>query len=410
MNAQDNESTDGAKEFNKWSIDFGGGVNKTSGPFADPSSYVEAFNFFHAELGFRYMFNTKFGLKLSGTYDVINDKDDKWETNMFGVDVQAYANLGRIMEFETWTKRIGLLGHLGAGINGFETKDVMDDNEWMARLMVGITPQFRISDRVALYGDFTVSRAFDQEHTWDGGVYPAPGSNQQGFDAWFYTASLGLNIYLGGKEQHADWYVYNESDKLAEAVSRIDELEAKMQDTDRDGVPDYLDAEPNTTAGVAVDTKGRSIDKNNNGIPDELESVTQRVDTLESEVRGNGGANGKSVGLKEMINGGYVNVYFDFNKDTPNAQSVSGINFLIKYLKDNPSSTADVIGYADEIGDNAYNNDLSQRRAANVKKVLVEAGIDASRLNIIGNGEDASVDKKSKQARQTVRRVTFKLK
>ena len=41
-----------------------------------------------------------------------------------------------------------------------------------------------------------------------------------------------------------------------------------LQDTDRDGVVDYLDAEPNTTGGVAVDTKGRAIDVNKNGVPD----------------------------------------------------------------------------------------------------------------------------------------------
>jgi OmpA-OmpF porin, OOP family len=403
--AQD-EGTSGASEFNKWSIDFGGGVNKTAGPFTDPGSYVEALNFFHAELGFRYMFNTKFGLKLSGSYDVINDKDDKWKTNMVGVDVSAYANLGRIMEFETWTKRIGLLGHLGAGIRGFETKDVMDDNEWMAALTVGITPQYRISNRVALYGDFTVARTFDQEHTWDGGPYPAPGVAAQGFDSYFYTASLGLNIYLGGKEQHADWYVVDKSAELEEATARIDELETMMNDTDKDGVPDYLDAEPNSITGVAVDSKGRSIDKNGNNIPDELESyVDQKNQQTKQEIQ-----QSVSADMADLINGGYVNVYFDFNKDTPNAQSVSGINFLIKYLKENPSASADVVGYADEIGDSAYNNDLSQRRANNVKKILVDAGIDGSRLNIIGNGEDASVSKDSKYARQTVRRVTFKLK
>ena len=105
-----------------------------------------------------------------------------------------------------------------------------------------------------------------------------------------------------------------------------------------------------------------------------------------------------------------MNAYFDFNKDMPNEQSTAGINFLTKYLKENPSATADVIGYADEIGNSDYNKQLSQRRAENVKKILVDSGIDASRLNIIGNGEDASVNKDSKQARQVVRRVTFIIK
>src|SRR5690606_6505142 len=158
--------------------------------------------------------------------------------------------------------------------------------------------------------------------------------------------------------------------------------------------------------GVAVDTKGRAIDHNGNGVPDELESyIDQRASQIKQEVK-----EGTAADLEGLINSGYVNVYFDFNSDKPNAQSVSGINFLTKYMKDNPSASADVIGYADEIGNSEYNKDLSRRRAENVKQILVDAGIDASRLNIIGNGEDASVNKDSKYARQVVRRVTFILK
>jgi OOP family OmpA-OmpF porin len=46
-------------------------------------------------------------------------------------------------------------------------------------------------------------------------------------------------------------------------------IENKMLDSDKDGVADYLDEEQNTPAGAMVDTKGRSIDKNNNNVPDE---------------------------------------------------------------------------------------------------------------------------------------------
>jgi len=34
-----------------------------------------------------------------------------------------------------------------------------------------------------------------------------------------------------------------------------------MNDTDKDGVPDYLDAESSPVPGAMVDTKGRMIDK-----------------------------------------------------------------------------------------------------------------------------------------------------
>jgi OOP family OmpA-OmpF porin len=53
---------------------------------------------------------------------------------------------------------------------------------------------------------------------------------------------------------------------------------------------------------------------------------------------------------------------------------------------------------------------LSNVRATNVKQILVDAGISASRLNVVANGEDNSVNKDSKGARSIVRRVTFQIK
>ena len=68
----------------------------------------------------------------------------------------------------------------------------------------------------------------------------------------------------------------------------------------------------------------------------------------------------------------------------------------------------DVIGAADEIGETAFNDKLATSRATNIREILIKAGIDGARLNIISAGEDSSVDVSSKAARKLVRRVTFK--
>lgn len=399
MNAQETENA-----YNKWSIDFGAGLNKASNPMS-PGYHVKATNFFNANLGFRYMFNTKFGLKLDGGYDVLNDDgkgSPEFESKVIRIGLQGYANLGRIMEFETWTQRIGLLGHMGVGVAQL-TSDRFDGEDHLGNFLIGLTAQYRISNRVALNADFTMINSFSQHKTWDGGVYDRMG--RQGFDSTLYNATLGLSIYLGKNEKHADWFADEKANELAELEKRIGDIETMMNDSDKDGVPDYLDVEPNSIAGVAVDSKGRTIDRNGNGIPDELESY---IDAKTNEIRT--AASGSGGSLEELINEGYVNVYFDFNSAQPNTQSAGSVNFLANYLKANPSVSADVIGYADEIGNTEYNNELSRRRAENVKKILVDAGIDASRLNIVARGEDASVNKDSRYARQIVRRVTFILK
>jgi len=391
-------------DYNKWSIDINGGLNKATNPMA-PGYFIKATNLFHADLGFRYMFNTKFGMKFSGGYDKFESADTslEFETSLISIGIEGYANIGRIMEFETFTNRLNFLGHTGVGVSQM-TNDRFEGEDHIGNFIAGLTLQYKISERVALNLDGTMIHSFHHDKTWDGSDYDKTSS--QGFDASRYTATLGLSIYLGSHEKHADWYVNSESDKLDALEKRIGDMETMMNDSDKDGVPDYLDSEPNTITGVAVDSKGRTIDRNGNGVPDELESYIES----KTSNAGTNGTSGSDMDLAELINGGYVNVYFDFNKDQPNAQSVSGVNFLMKYLKANPSASADVIGYADEVGDTEYNRDLSRRRAENVKQILVDAGISASRLNIVGNGEDTSVSKDSKYARGIVRRVTFMLK
>ena len=69
-----------------------------------------------------------------------------------------------------------------------------------------------------------------------------------------------------------------------------------------------------------------------------------------------------------------------------------------------------ILGYADEKGPEDYNKKLSTKRAEAVADVLVKAGIEKSRLNTEGRGEDTSVDEGSPNARQLARRVTFSIR
>lgn len=408
--------------YNKWSFDFSGGFNKVAKPLSE-GYFVKASNLFHADAGFRYMFNTKFGIKGQAGFDRINDDgsdpDFEFESEVLTLSALAHVNLGRIMQFEQWTNRINLTGHFGMGLSRL-TNDKFGDADNMGNFILGMGFQYRLSNRIAFNADLTLYNTFAQDKTWNGDDYD--NETIQGFDGTLYTGTIGFSIYLGKHEKHADWYVQEEEDKayLEDMESRLGEMETMLDDSDKDGIPDYLDSEPNTITGVAVDTKGRTIDRNNNGVPDELESYIENQKTeIKQEIKdegivmqgGNTGGTGTGGGaIKELINGGYVNVYFDFNKVTPNAQSTSSINFLINYLKDNPSAQADVVGYADEVGNTEYNQSLSNRRAENVKKILVDAGIEATRLNVVAKGEDTSVNKSSRQARQVVRRVTFILK
>jgi len=343
-------------EYNNWSIDVGFGSNKPLRNFS-PNAQSEWFENYSASLGARYMINDKFGLRAAaGYYEVMSSNDlYDFENNFFTLTGEGVANLGAILGFRDWTQRINLLAHagLGYGQNNFENAAISNDGkDGSMHMVVGLTPQIRLSDRFALNLDVSYYGNVRQDWKWDG--YQRNYGN--GFDGSMVNASVGLSVYLGSDEKHADWVNDSSEKRVADKVSslqnKLDKIEKDLQDEDKDGIPNYLDREPNTAAGLAVNSKGQSIDTNNNGVPDEIE----------------------------------------------------------EYMKAYPESTVNLTGYADEIGDEAYNQQLSESRAKRVHEILVASRIDSSRIEYSGAGVDASVDKSSGSARQIVRRVTFELK
>ncbi|PJJ08280.1 OOP family OmpA-OmpF porin [Flavobacterium sp. 1] len=384
--------------YNKWSIELNGGVNKPIRTIS-PGYSTASLNLFHADLGARYMFNPKFGLKLDFGYDKFKERNDtpSFESTQLRTSIQGVINAGRALNFEDWTNTFGLLFHGGFGVSQL-TSDDFHGQDYAGNGIIGVTGQIKLSDRAVLTGDLTGIITTRQNYNFDGMSLTNTGT----LDGLLLNASVGLTFYLGKNAKHADWV--GETDKYEGLEKRVQLIEDGLLDTDKDGVADLYDLEPNSIAGVAVNTKGQSIDTNQNGVPDELESY------LEKTYGQNGNATTNNNSIEELINGGYVNVYFDFNSSKPTNASLPGVAFLVKYLQSNPSKNADIIGYADEIGSSNYNTELSRKRAEAVKQIATNAGIDASRLNVIANGEDASVNKNSKEARQIVRRVTFQVK
>jgi OOP family OmpA-OmpF porin len=68
-------------------------------------------------------------------------------------------------------------------------------------------------------------------------------------------------------------------------------------------------------------------------------------------------------------------VYFDFNKFALSAEAVRTLNNLASRLKsDDQVKNAKIVGYADRIGTKSYNDQLSKRRADNVRRYMVSQG------------------------------------
>ncbi|MGH9502402.1 MAG: OmpA family protein [Terriglobales bacterium] len=86
-------------------------------------------------------------------------------------------------------------------------------------------------------------------------------------------------------------------------------------------------------------------------------------------------------------------IYFDFNQATIKKESQPVLKEIADALKNNPDWVLAVHGYTDNIGGDAYNLDLSKRRAASVKSALVqEFGVSPERLTTEGSGSSNPVD------------------
>lgn len=80
--------------------------------------------------------------------------------------------------------------------------------------------------------------------------------------------------------------------------------------------------------------------------------------------------------------------YFDFNKYNIKPAYANLIDEIGMVLKDQlPEALVLIMGHADSIGSEEYNNNLSLKRAEAVSKRLKESGIDSSRIIIRGYGE-----------------------
>ena len=80
---------------------------------------------------------------------------------------------------------------------------------------------------------------------------------------------------------------------------------------------------------------------------------------------------------------------------------------VAELLKKNPSHKIQVAGHTDSTGDAKKNQELSERRAAAVKKVLVEKyGADTARITVKGSGANQPVaDNQTEDGRALNRRV-----
>jgi outer membrane protein OmpA-like peptidoglycan-associated protein/tetratricopeptide (TPR) repeat protein len=104
------------------------------------------------------------------------------------------------------------------------------------------------------------------------------------------------------------------------------------------------------------------------------------------------------------------NIFFDFDKATLRPASKTELENLYSFLTEHPEVKVELSGYTDSAGDEKYNKKLSERRASEVVKFLIEKGIEKNRLVAKGYGESDPINtNETEEGRQLNRRTEFKI-
>jgi OOP family OmpA-OmpF porin len=173
------------------------------------------------------------------------------------------------------------------------------------------------------------------------------------------------------------------------------------RDDDGDGVVNELDKCPGTPAGAKVDAAGCEInnDLDGDGVLNEQDQCPDtpkgdRVDavgcTLKAEIRLEG-------------------VVFETGKATLLPASIPTLESAVATLKRYPDLRIEVAGHTDSRGAEAYNQDLSNRRANAVADYLRNAGVTNS-ITARGYGESEPIaSNDTDEGRQQNRRVVLRV-
>lgn len=207
------------KGYNVISIETGLGFVVPISPIQDINvgNYISPRHF---DLGARYMFNEYLGVKGYFSFDRFQDKTNK-ETgnsyNRFGASVVynivnklskensltfnglLHAGVGVTQAYPGAIKRFKETGEFTFGITPQGTKDY----ERIGNIIIGFTPQYRISNQIALRGDVSYVFSIAQQYSYNGELlFP----DFKKVNGGFVNFSVGVQFYLGKNRRHADWY------------------------------------------------------------------------------------------------------------------------------------------------------------------------------------------------------------
>ncbi|MEJ1241430.1 OmpA family protein [Chryseolinea sp. T2] len=176
-------------------------------------------------------------------------------------------------------------------------------------------------------------------------------------------------------------------------------------DSDGDGVQDSEDKCADTPKGIKVDATGCPVDSDGDGVPD----LQDRCPTSKGDPANQGCPVIKEE-VKKRLNFATRGIQFETGKAALKTSSYPMLDEVVGILGEYTDYNLKMGGHTDSNGSNATNLQLSQARVDAVKAYLTRKGVEASRIEATGYGEEQPVaTNKTSAGRAQNRRVTLEL-
>ena len=369
--AQPQSKSDESVEFRPhWDLQLQGGVGHTIGEASSFGKLLSPAVVLSTNYRFHHAMGVRFGLGgWQGKGAVVSSVEQNYSFDFVQLNADYKLDLSALIGGYNHKRPVSVYALAGVGFNyGFNNKEAntiaAGSPSWSTQLeylwdkkafvagRLGLGIDFRVAERVALSLEANTNIMSDKFNS----------KRAENVD-WQFNYLAGVSFSFGQKHQTSKvWLAEQEALRLAEEARIAAEKAAEEKRLAEEAEAKRL-AEEAAAAEAArlAAIRAKNIEENSE------------------------------------------NVFFTINSTYIRKAEQVKITRLAEWLKNNPDYTVAVVGYADkETGYAAGNMKLSERRAQNVKKALIAAGVEESRIEIGHKGDTVQPFEKSTDNRVVI--------
>jgi outer membrane protein OmpA-like peptidoglycan-associated protein len=378
--AQPQSKSDESVEFRPhWDLQLQGGVGHTIGEASSFGKLLSPAVVLSTNYRFHHAMGVRFGLGgWQGKGAVVSSVEQNYSFDFVQLNADYKLDLSALIGGYNHKRPVSVYALAGVGFNyGFNNKEAnaiaAGSPTWSTQLeylwdkkafvagRLGLGIDFRVAERVALSLEANTNIMSDKFNS----------KRAENVD-WQFNYLAGVSFSFGQKHQTSKvWLAEQEALRLAE--------EARI------------------AAEKAAEEKRLAEEAEAKRLAEEAEAKRLAEEAAAAEAARLAAIRAKNIEENSE------NVFFTINSTYIRKAEQVKITRLAEWLKNNPDYTVAVVGYADkETGYAAGNMKLSERRAQNVKKALIAAGVEESRIEIGFKGDTAQPFSKNYENRVVI--------